>query len=309
VPRVEDWLLHSVVYLYAERESAEDGDPIGGSGLIVGQPTRLKGHDQTVLYFVTCRHTAFEGAPVVRLMTLEGKVEIYEPKWYPHPGGADIAVAHFADVPGDRPSNYPYSWIDREFFASSVDFEPPDNNLRRWDFGETFIGPGDETVTLGRFVAADGKERNVPTARFGNLSTGDVVPIEAEKADGSTHAQECFLVEARSLNGYSGSPVILFHAFHGWAALGGTFWARPIGSRGPDSVAPIHTMRLLGVDCGHLMAGIGGKVVAAISTPKHPYPGSVSVNAGMMMVVPAWKIGETLDDSDVVKEETKPRNG
>jgi len=53
---------------------------------------------------------------------------------------------------------------------------------------------------MGRFVNAEGRLRNVPTLRFGTIAQ---IPIE--KVDG----QVSFLVEARSIPGFSGTPVVI----------------------------------------------------------------------------------------------------
>lgn len=50
---------------------------------------------------------------------------------------------------------------------------------------------------LGRFVTHDGKQRNLPTVRFGNLATMPWEPVLTERG----LRQESFLVEARSLSG------------------------------------------------------------------------------------------------------------
>ena len=63
---------------------AEEGDAVGGSGVLVG---RRSGHEavKKSLFFVTCDHVANLGAPIVRVVTRNGAVEIEEPDWIPHP--------------------------------------------------------------------------------------------------------------------------------------------------------------------------------------------------------------------------------
>jgi hypothetical protein len=48
----------------------------------------------------------------------------------------------------------------------------------------------------------EGRQKNSPTARFGNIAQMPNEPVIIKRFE-----QECFLVEARSIGGYSGSPV------------------------------------------------------------------------------------------------------
>ena len=41
MPRIEDRLLKSVIYLYKSKEDAEGGAP-GGSGFLVGEPCAIR---------------------------------------------------------------------------------------------------------------------------------------------------------------------------------------------------------------------------------------------------------------------------
>jgi hypothetical protein len=54
-------------------------------------------------------------------------------------------------------------------------------------------------------VNHEGKQRNLPSARFGNIAQMPGEPIEFDGL-----SQESFLVEARSVAGYSGSPVFVY---------------------------------------------------------------------------------------------------
>lgn len=40
MPRIEDRLLKSIIYLYSTKEAAESGSP-GGSGFLVGEPCAI----------------------------------------------------------------------------------------------------------------------------------------------------------------------------------------------------------------------------------------------------------------------------
>jgi hypothetical protein len=102
--------------------------------------------------------------------------------------------------------------------------------------------------------------------------------------------QESFLVEARSIGGYSGSPVFLHRAnFHSNAQQiikGPTF--------GPW---------LLGINWGYIndwgpVCDASGRPI----NPSKPRDMQVSANTGMMSVVPAWKLAELLDKEEFARE-------
>jgi hypothetical protein len=269
---------------------AEEGDAVGGSGLLVG---RLSGNEplDLTLYFVTCDHVANLGAPVVRVVTRNGAVEIEEPEWFPHPNLIpDVSVARFKSVvePAD---DCPYAFIPIERFVIPDDLTPrpvvreetPD---QPYYFGE-LVGAGDDTLLVGRFLAENGVLSQTPTVRFGNLASAGPVTVEFTDATRPSR-QECFLVETRSLPGYSGSAVYLFHPHSTYGGLD-----RPIGLEEDEM------WKFLGIDCGHMSAKVdsNGKDLPGW-TPAMAVPGvlrATRMNAGMMTVVPAWKIAEALE--------------
>jgi hypothetical protein len=137
------------------------------------------------------------------------------------------------------------------------------------------IGPGDEVYMIGRFEAHDGKLLNAPSARFGNISMMPGLPVL--RKDGIL--QESFLLEMRSLNGYSGSPAFVH--------------IPPLSLR-PESqeLKSEYNTWLLGVDWGHL------DIMEEVVDEKHNKLKErlfVKRNSGKACVVPAWKLLELLD--------------
>ena len=61
---------------------------------------------------------------------------------------------------------------------------------------------------VGQLVNSQGKVRNIPSTRFGNIAQMPYEPIEQDRVFGKFQ-QESFLVEARSIIGFSGSPIFL----------------------------------------------------------------------------------------------------
>jgi hypothetical protein len=68
------------------------------------------------------------------------------------------------------------------------------------------IGPGDDVFFVGRYVNHQGRQQNSPTVRLGIIS---MLPREKILHPRGTLV-DSFLVEVRSLSGYSGSPVFLY---------------------------------------------------------------------------------------------------
>ena len=193
MPRIDDQFLDCSIYLYPTVENAKRGDAIGGTGFIVGVPYR-RANGYTHRYAVTCSHVIRRGrAPVVRVNTRDGEFDVLDlapDQWIHHPDGHDIAVC-----PVSLPANdFKYTWLPPELFVTKKLIEEED------------IGPGDEAFFVGRFITHEGRQRNLPTARFGNIS---MMPWE-KVTNRMGLDQESFLVEGRSRPCYSGLPLFVF---------------------------------------------------------------------------------------------------
>jgi hypothetical protein len=196
VPRIPDEYLDCVLYLYPSEADAEDGTRTGGSGFWVGMPVSS---DAWTVYAVTNRHIIEKGNAVVRLSTQDGRKAIFptiEQDWVFHPDGDDLAV---------------YSPVLDTFDLRNCKFNfvRRDHNIDRKTLEVLDIGPGEDAFVVGRFINHEGRQRNLPTARFGCIGQMPWEPIRQDTG----FMQESFLVEARSIGGYSGSPVFLHKAF------------------------------------------------------------------------------------------------
>jgi hypothetical protein len=155
------------------------------------------------------------------------------------------------------------------------------------------FGVGDDVVMTGRFIGHDGRERNQPLARFGNVA---MMPGELVE-DARGLRVEAFLVEMRSLPGFSGSPVFV-HIGPGADRLDAgmtPFYSRAIG--------------LIGIDTGHkqvrdkvYLRGPGNKIANE--------EWEVRQNSGVAIIAPVWRIEELLDQEGLVKQRKEAeRNG
>jgi hypothetical protein len=267
LPRIPDQLLHSVVYFYPSAEAAQNGEPVGGTGFFVDLRSPVSG--QAFRYVITNRHVVRKGGTFLRLNMITGGTDVLEippSSWVDHPDGDDISVAV---IEATDPS-----WTITALEWSDLAITQP-----RMD--ELNMGVGDEVFMLGRFIAHGGVEQNQPLARFGNIAMmpGDRV------LDANWLRVEAFLVEMRSLAGFSGSPVFVY--------MGpGTY-------RGDGRMMPFYseTIGLMGIDTGHkcLTSPVIDK------TTREPVDDNwiVEHNTGISIVAPVWKIREVLDEDEL----------
>jgi hypothetical protein len=272
VPHIPKQWLDAVVYLYPSEDDARRGTRAGATGFVVSVPLEdehlPRGHSHH--YVVTNAH-AVEGQALVavRINLKAGGVDVMpipEANWVTHPDRDDVAAAGL-------PMNdkHQYAAISRSMMLTQ-------ELLDDWDFG-----PGDEVFFIGRYKDLEGKAHNVPTVRSGILSAFPAEPIYQSDRD---HYQKTLLIEARSLSGYSGSPVFITHS---------PYIDKAANPGGPPLVFGVSggPCFLLGIDFGHL------SWTEPVREPTYGGPVSertyVSLNSGMMMVVPATKLLSLLD--------------
>lgn len=269
VAKISPQYLEVVVFLYPSIEAARDATNIGGSGFLVGIPyATVEG--PLHIYAVTNRHVVLNGAQTIRTLGRDRTVMALSLDWTLHPDGDDIAVALVPPI------------IPLQRVVSLPDFVTPDL-LRSQSFG-----PGDDVFMVGRFVGLDKRVHNTPTARFGNVA---MLETERVHDDPTGFDQESFLVEMRSLPGYSGSPVFI-------TVSGLQFIDPAAGLPGRKSGT-----WLLGIDWSHIRRF--EKVLQPKGTDDfEPVPEGwvVQENSGMAGVVPAWKIAELLQEEGIVKQ-------
>lgn len=269
MPRVPDDVQQCVFYLYPDRPRAEAGEPMGGTGFLTAIPNpNTAGF--SFHYGVTNRHLIDDGFTVIRLNRKDGSFAIIEPTerdWIVSPNDDDVAVVPIAF--GSSIGEYAIRAIPRSMYLTQ--------DLVR----EHEIGPGDETYTVGRFVSHEGTAKNLSTARFGNIAQMPWEPV-SHRWGLKEAKQESFLVESRSIPGYSGSPVILH--IPAWSN-------RPSK---PQLTTEEMGPWLLGIDWAHL-----NDFMPARDQNNNELPFRVQTNSGMAAVVPAWCIAALLDDPSV----------
>jgi hypothetical protein len=292
LPRISDNYTDIAVYIYRSLEEANNGVRQGGSGFLVGVPL-VQNPDLGFTYVVTNRHVVANATnPVVRLNRLDGGIQCIPTKfsqWAFHPNGDDIAV------------------LPLEIDYSSVKFThvPIDHFVSETLVISEDIGIGDDVVMVGRFINHEGAQRNTPAVRFGNIA---MMPTETIITPQGLR-QQSFLVEVRSLPGYSGSAVLIYSPcamFDMSTRRGGKTqkeyedelekerqekgWAM--------SSPPLERMHpkgpyLLGIDFCHIHRQ---SIVNNVAGDEIGY---VKENTGMAGVIPAWKIVEVLKSDEL----------
>jgi len=287
MPRIDDVILNSSIYLYPSVLEARAGEKAGGSGCIVSVESGVVPY----LYAVTNSHVIRDelgNSPVIRINTTDGKTDIIEytqRNWICHPDGDDLAIAPLSI----EATRHKYSRI------------PTDRFINQQIILDYDIGAGDEVFMVGRFVGYDGKQQNEPTVRFGNLSLGKHVFIRNEDLG---IEQESFLIETRSLPGYSGSPVFLEILPYTWRKGSRTKGSLIIPGQykingKPADVGPW----LLGVDWGHTF--LYEKVLEKNKRDEVSGGWVVKSNSGTACVVPAWKLLDLLNMEEFVNMRKK----
>lgn len=297
MPQIPQHYLDCSIFLYDSKEAAEKGENLGGSGCLVrvdphpvwdmnsfkgGRYTKRLLGPPPQIYAVTNKHVVEAGYPVIRLNTIDGRwdvLELEEDEWISHPDGDDLAVAPI-DLPAYK---HNYFSVPSSMFINQNDVTSE-------------IGAGDDTFMVGRFISHAGKQRNTPSLRFGSIA---MLPFEKVKLQDG-FMQEAFLVETRSLSGYSGSPVFVYKPTQKTTVIPGYPYSYQSEEIHTTSITDlVGRPTLLGIDCGHVRSF--DPVLDAGGNPQQ-YGWKVESNTGMAIVIPAWRLDALLQTEELVMQ-------
>jgi hypothetical protein len=269
VNRVRDEFLNCVFYVYPSAEDAHKAERRGGSGSLV-QVELENNRERCIVYAVTNSHVIKRCGPLpaITINTKEGKRQVFT-----------TANGDWRFLPNHDVAAVPVSFNSATHSVRHIGI---DGVMTQELIAAQEVGPGDETFMIGRFVNHEGKEKNLPTVRFGNISMMPYEPIEDEYGV----LQESFLVECRSVPGYSGSPVFLNIDFNK---------PRPSeASKAQVILGRATEQRLLGIDWAHINSY--DEVFEKTGEGKRLKTNLVArSNTSMAAVVPAWRIAELLN--------------
>ncbi len=145
------------------------------------------------------------------------------------------------------------------------------------------IGLGDEIFIVGLFKSHHGKQRNVPIIRIGNIAAMRDEPVWTEYCG----FVDAYLIEARSIGGLSGSPVVV--STPPMRVVDGTI-----------KFSEGRQFYLLGLMHGHFDI----QNLTEDTVRDAPQQGG-GINTGIGVVIPVEKIIETVNHPDVKKTRDK----
>lgn len=266
--QVEDRILRNVVYLGTFQE---DKFIPKATAFFCGVTIGAFGF----IHLVTAEHVidGFRrlGRDVahIRMNTSGGSVLVIESKlsdWLTHPDSSHVRT-DVAVIPIDL-KNAPVQWLAAD---TSV-------LLKHDDIATHEFGVGDEVAVVGLFRLHPGEGRNIPVLRVGNLAAIPDEPIHT-KYCGEMNA---YLIETHSIGGLSGSPV----------------WVHSPPVRVKDDqmqIAKGTRTLLLGLMHGHFdLPNQSDEMVATTGIEG-------AINSGIGIVVPAYRILETLNHPTLVE--------
>lgn len=270
MPRIPDFVQESAAYLYPDGNRARVGEGFGGSAFLVRHhaPGDTK---RAQLYAVTNAHVIEGGHRSLRLTIEPGTMAIVdtpESDWSFHRKGDDLAAC---PVPL-APEQFKHDLLTPAMFADKA------------ILAQFNIGLGDDCFAVGRAISHEGKQRDLPSLRFGNLAQMPGEPVMQARPNGY-FAQESYLVEGRAILGISGTPVFV-HILPGI----------PRPDRPLVDARRWHGPWLLGVTWGCIR---GEKAPVQRRDAKGQLHATEMVAdnvSGMTAVIPAWKLAELLHD-------------
>jgi hypothetical protein len=296
--RIPDELLNCVVFVGQTVQSGSvESVYLGGTGFIVSFPSeRFPGSDH--LYLVTAKHVVDELAGrrvCFRLNSADQNQYLLIPaadrlRWWFHPDkpdSVDVAVTPW------RATRHPTSdKIVGNPFGPVANFGavPPPMFVNDQVINDYHIGPGDEVVIIGLFTKLEGKSKNHPIVRIGNLAMMPDDYIPRVKIGNWVGESPGYLIEARSIGGLSGSPVFVRVSAAKEERCPYTNQPFPFLGTGPSF--------LLGLTHGHWSIKAEDKNEVRFNTTAT----EDRVNMGIAIVVPAYKILEVLNHPELVAD-------
>jgi hypothetical protein len=180
-----------------------------GTAFFVGYPVEGIA-DRHFVHLVTAKHVldgiknrTVDGGVYLRL-NFKGRgsdwVRTTLSQWYVHPADPFLDVAVLLDAPIE----------DIDYLAIPLSMTATDEVI-----ASNGIGVGDEVFMTGLFVGHQGRGKNEPIVRVGNIAAMPEEPVQT-RWDNNYVQIKAYLVEARSIGGLSGSPVFVHLGVHRW---------------------------------------------------------------------------------------------
>jgi hypothetical protein len=276
--RIPDYLLNCVAFFgrQVQRKNGSSKIELGGTGFVLQFP--IPDMDMAWGYLVTARHNILDLGDEkydIRINRKDGMKQDYliDPKqhrWYFHPteeDKVDVAICEW-EIEGYAATR---SVLQKQLLT--------DEQIK--DF---YIGPGDEIFLIGLFHPTNNPMKNTPVVRVGNVATVDPEIIATAKIGDYEGPIEAYLIDTRTIHGFSGSPVFVRETIeHANMSVRGA-----AGGTRRTSLFSQGDYHLLGLVHGHIV------VSDEDDEEKEEH-------AGISTVVPARKILEVLNHPKLVE--------
>lgn len=283
VMQFPEHILRSVAFLGYQDKS---GDwQVKGTAFFIRKT--LSYGDYLPTYLVTAAHNIFK-ADELGLTSLGIRLNRHDglpPEWIDIP--IDQFRLHPAHQGGLECIDVAATRIDIDYLKFDFIALGYESLLSAEDMIEECVSLGDEIAIIGLFKNHVGVKRNEPIVRAGNICSMPVDKVVTDLGEMSA-----FLVEARSLGGISGSPVLLYmESFRGRRLkLDPATYQRNVNAHVMEFTAAEkwRIFAILGLVQGHYDLTAIGDEGSRDSKPQ-------KINQGVAIVVPSLKILETLD--------------
>jgi hypothetical protein len=280
MPKIRVALPETVFYLYRVGLDGRKSGPFGTGFLVIRSSMRGASH----IYGVSNSHVVCGkcGASIIRVNTRDGKsrfIELDPSEWEMSKNGDDLVAVDLSEKINPN--------TDQVIGLFEDSFVTPE-----W-IDKFEIGIGEDTFMCGLFVSHHGGEKNIPVARFGNLS---MMANEDAMIEMETGAKRpCHLVDTRSRSGFSGSPVFVYRNAQGdlsWLPYGTYRPADLLTTRASD-----YFWGLLGIHCGQFWDTINVKIKKKPKTENASIKegDELEIQGGMTIVIPAERIIKLLN--------------
>lgn len=275
--RLPDEVQKSVVFLGQQEMDMQTNlirDELRGTAFFVALRISSGAH---LICLVTAAHVAKQlqhGMFFIRANTRQGEAKQYwldggvEAHWIFHPEDDSVDAAVLLWMP---PDEVDYLCVHEDLFLSQEKIQ------------KKKIGVGDEVYVTGLFRFLTGKNRNEPIIRAGNIAMipKERIPVLNWHEDG----MEGYLIEGRSIGGFSGSPVFVQRSIE----------VSPIEPTGRNPLAA-GAIFWLGLMHGHWE--VSENKIDGVRSKIDP---EQAINAGISIVVPCHKIIEVLNH-DLIRQ-------
>lgn len=265
--KIPDEFPKSVFFLFSD----ENTEPLG-TGFIVERAASAIFRQH--YYAVSNFHVVKDGpkASIIRLNNADSTsrfLKYSSDDWIHVPSGDDLVAIDITDEFDQTNRNV--AAIHESYF------------LKPFDVEARGINPGENAFMIGLLVDHGGKSRNIPAARFGNLT--QLATSENPILQPTGFASASHLVDMRSRTGFSGSPVFAYRTQmdHLDRVLRGHEGSHFSSNSSSDAF-----VSLLGVHCGQLNEPL-------LATDRQSNRYTFSLPSSVTIVVPAWRISELLD--------------